>query len=286
MPKIYNYNYQKKLNTEEIRSTKDFGSLFVSMKRHSLINFPITIGSYLAILEKIIDLSHYKISAVIYVANVHMYIEAFKNKSFLELVNNADIVVPDGKPLSWALKLLYGIKQERIAGMDILPQLLYQLSQHNLSVFFYGGTQKMLQTTCNYLKCHLPQLEIAGYHSPPFHALNELEEKEIVYKINKSSAAIVFVILGCPKQEKWMASMKGQINAVMIGVGGALPVMIGDQKRAPTWMQNHGLEWFYRFMQEPRRLCKRYLITNSLFICILIKEYIRIKIVSGLKMRS
>jgi len=254
------------------------------MKRHSLINFSITLGSYLTILEKIIDLSRYKISSIIYVANVHMYIEAFKNKNFLEIVNSADIVLPDGKPLSWGLKLLYGIKQDRIAGMDILPQLLYELSQHNLSVFFYGGTQNMLDTTGDYLKCHLPQLKIAGSYSPPFHSLTDLEEKDIIHKINNSLPAIVFVILGCPKQEKWMASMKGKINAVMIGIGGALPVMIGSQKRAPKWMQNSGLEWFYRFKQEPRRLFKRYLITNTLFICILLKEYIKIKIVTTLKL--
>lgn len=251
------------------------------MKKHSLINFSITIGSYLAVLENIIDLSHCKISTVIYVANVHMYVEAFRNKAFLQNVNNADLVLPDGKPLSWALRLLYGIKQDRIAGMDIFPQLLYELSARNLSVFFYGGTQSMLETTSVYLKYHLPQLKIAGSYSPPFHSLTDFEERAIIDNINSSLPAIVFVILGCPKQEKWMASMKGKIHAVMIGIGGALPVMIGKQKRAPKWMQNYGLEWSYRFVQEPRRLFKRYLITNSLFICLLVKEYVKMKITSA-----
>ncbi|HVF97559.1 MAG TPA: WecB/TagA/CpsF family glycosyltransferase, partial [Flavisolibacter sp.] len=103
------------------------------------------------------------------------------------------------------------------------------------------------------------------------------EEKRIVEKINASGAAFVFVVLGCPKQEKWMAGMRGRIQAVMIGVGGALPVMIGDQRRAPRWMQKSGLEWLYRLVQEPGRLFKRYAVTNSFFIYLLMKAYLRKK---------
>ena len=118
---------------------------------------------------------------------------------------------------------------------------------------------------------------VAGLYIPPFINMNDLEEKKIAEKINSSGAALVFVVLGCPKQEKWMASMKGRVNAVMVGVGGALPVMIGDQRRAPRWMQKNGLEWFYRMVQEPGRLFKRYAVTNSFFLYLLAKAYLRKK---------
>jgi N-acetylglucosaminyldiphosphoundecaprenol N-acetyl-beta-D-mannosaminyltransferase len=101
------------------------------------------------------------------------------------------------------------------------------------------------------------------------------EEREVIEKINASGANIVFVVLGCPKQEKWMASMKGKIKAVMIGIGGALPVMIGMHKRAPGWMQENGLEWFYRFYLEPKRLFKRYAVTNSVFVYLICKEIVK-----------
>ena len=109
-------------------------------------------------------------------------------------------------------------------------------------------------------------------YSPPFRALSLEEEDRIVYMLNESGARLVFVILGCPKQEKWMASMQTRIQAVMIGIGAALPVLAGIHKRAPRWMQKTGLEWFYRLVQEPRRLFKRYATTNTLFLYVLLKE--------------
>ncbi len=105
----------------------------------------------------------------------------------------------------------------------------------------------------------------------------------VIDKINSSGTHIVFVALGCPKQERWMAKMKGRINACMVGIGGALPVMVGLQKRAPIWMQKIGLEWFFRLLQEPRRLFKRYFITNSLFIYLFLKEYVSLRLIRKIK---
>jgi N-acetylglucosaminyldiphosphoundecaprenol N-acetyl-beta-D-mannosaminyltransferase len=114
-------------------------------------------------------------------------------------------------------------------------------------------------------------------YSPPFRKLTKAEDEEVVKKINSSGAALVYVVLGCPKQEKWMASMKGRIHAEMVGIGGALHVMIGLQKRAPMWMQKAGLEWFFRFSQEPKRLFKRYAVTNTRFLIMLTKELLKRK---------
>lgn len=212
-----------------------------------------------------------------------MYIEAYRNSDFLEQINNADIVTPDGQPLVWMLKLLYGIKQDRVAGMDVLPDLLLRMEKENLPVYFYGGTQNMLDKTAEYIKQEYPNLKVAGLYSPPFRPLTSTEESEIVQKINTAAPAIVFVFLGCPQQEKWVAKMKGKINSVMAAVGGALPVMIGMQKRAPVWMRKRGLEWLFRLYVEPMRLFKRYANTNSLFIWLMIKEYIKLRIIKPLK---
>ena len=203
-----------------------------------------------------------------------MTIEAHWDTKFASMVNGADLVTPDGMPIAKAMKLLYGIKQERVAGMDLLPDLLLKAQEEQLGVFFYGGTDEMLQHTKEYILKFYPQLSKHEYLSPPFRPLTEEEEAGIIAKINNSGAQIVFVALGCPKQEKWMASMKGKINACMIGIGGALPVMIGMQKRAPKWIQRLSLEWLFRLLQEPKRLFKRYFLTNTLFIFLIIKDLI------------
>jgi N-acetylglucosaminyldiphosphoundecaprenol N-acetyl-beta-D-mannosaminyltransferase len=207
-----------------------------------------------------------------------MFIEARRDHDFLELIKNSEIVTPDGKPLTWALRSLYGIKQDRVAGMDLLPDLLEIMSEQCISAYFYGGQPEVLDQTKVHLKSSYPELKIAGFYSPPFRPLTLAEENKVIEEINKTLPSIVFVILGCPKQEKWMASMKGKINTVMIGIGGALPVMLGIKKRAPRWMQNAGLEWLFRLSQEPVRLFKRYWQTNNLFVWIFLKEFFKIKI--------
>jgi N-acetylglucosaminyldiphosphoundecaprenol N-acetyl-beta-D-mannosaminyltransferase len=251
--------------------------------KKAIINFSVTTGKYQLFIDQITELAKQKLSTAVYFANVHMYIEAYKNESFLQQINKADIVTPDGQPLVWMFKLLYGIKQDRVAGMDVLPDLLKRMEKENLPVYFYGGTQEMLDKTEIYLQQTYPALIVAGLYSPPFRLLTNEEENEIVIKINAASPAIVFVFLGCPQQEKWVAGMKGKINAVMAAIGGALPVMIGLQKRAPVWMRKMGLEWLFRLYMEPVRLFKRYAVTNSLFIWIMLKELIKIRIINPLK---
>jgi N-acetylglucosaminyldiphosphoundecaprenol N-acetyl-beta-D-mannosaminyltransferase len=240
-----------------------------------ILSLLITTGTYNTFIESILHLGKKKESSYICVANVHMTIEAHRDSQFATMVNSANMVTPDGMPLAKAMKLLYGIKQERVAGMDLLPDLLLKAQEEQLGVFFYGGTDEMLKQTKEYILKYYPQLSKHDYLSPPFRPLTEEEEAAIIAKINNSRAHLIFVALGCPKQEKWMASMKGKINACMIGIGGALPVMIGKQKRAPKWMQRLSMEWLFRLIQEPKRLFKRYLLTNTLFIFLIIKDLIK-----------
>jgi N-acetylglucosaminyldiphosphoundecaprenol N-acetyl-beta-D-mannosaminyltransferase len=259
-------------------SYKDYSSLNTSpMKKVPLLGISISTGSYKDFVNSIIETACRKISDYACLANVHMLIEARHDGNFANIVSNANIITPDGMPLAWALEMLYGIKQDRVAGMDLFPDLLSEASLQKLPVYFYGGTLSLLENTLLYLHENYPDLQIAGSYSPPFRKLTSREDELIINQINESGARLVFVVLGCPKQERWMAAMKGRVNAVMVGIGGALPVLIGIHRRAPGWMQYAGLEWMFRLTQEPTRLFRRYSVTNSLFIYILVKEYIRVK---------
>lgn len=247
------------------------------MDKLKLLNVNVSTGRYEEFVTKIIEASEAKIGIYACVANVHMLVEANNNKDFENILNQAAIVTPDGQPLTWAFKWLHGIKQERVAGMDLLPDLITQATSKKISVFFYGGTNELLTRAKAFLNKEHPNLIIAGFLSPPFRNLSNQENEQIIKQINDSGAHLVFVILGCPKQEKWMAFAHGKVNAVTIGVGGALPVFIGEQKRAPMWMQDAGLEWVFRLMQEPRRLVRRYAVTNTYFIYLILKEYVQRK---------
>jgi N-acetylglucosaminyldiphosphoundecaprenol N-acetyl-beta-D-mannosaminyltransferase len=246
------------------------------MERKKLIGIDINLGDYSSFVDNIIERAcsptH---SGYICVANVHMLIEAHQSPAFAEIVNGSYLATPDGVPLRWAFKFLYGIDQERIAGMDLLSDLLFAAEKQKVPVAFYGGKSEMLGKAKLYLEKTYPDLIIGHMYSPPFRALSSEEENEVVRNINDSGARLVFVILGCPKQEKWMASMQNRIQAVMIGIGGALPVLAGVYKRAPGWMQHAGLEWLFRLGQEPKRLFKRYATTNSMFVYLLLKEKLK-----------
>lgn len=252
--------------------------MLTKVAKKEIINFHVSTGKYEMFIEKITEMAIEKQSSAVYFANVHMYIEAYRSKSFLENINNADIVTADGQPIAWILRLFYGIRQDRVAGMDVFPDLLRVMDREGLPVYFYGGTQKMLDMTAEYLSAKFPTLKIAGMFSPPFRPLTEMEEGVIIEKINATNPALIFVVLGCPQQERFIAKMKGKIQGVMAGIGGALPVTIGMQKRAPVWMRTHGLEWLYRLYKEPARLYKRYFVTNSLFLYIIMRELFKHKL--------
>ena len=242
------------------------------------LGMEITTGKYQDQIEMMLDKARKKESAYICVANVHMLVETNISSDFQKTVNNSFMTVPDGKPLTWAIKLLHKkIKQDRVCGMDLFPDLLKEAEQEKLSVYFYGGKQITLDKIAEKIEKDHPNLIVKGYNSPPFRNLSDTEKLESIAEINSLSPDIIFVSLGCPKQEKWMAEMQDKIHSLMIGIGGAFPVFAGKVKRAPVWMQNNGLEWFYRFCQEPRRMWKRYLKTNTLFIYYVIKEIFKNK---------
>jgi N-acetylglucosaminyldiphosphoundecaprenol N-acetyl-beta-D-mannosaminyltransferase len=248
------------------------------MTHQQLIKLKLSLGSFQDFVNNIVILGHRRQSSYVCVANVHSCIETYQDATFATLVNQADMVTPDGMPLVKALSLLYGIKQEKVSGPDLMPALLLESEKQGLKVYFYGSTDEVLDKLKDFCQSNYPKLSIAGMQSPPFRVLTEAETHRQIQRINESGANIVLVALGCPKQERWMASMKGKIKAVMVGVGGAFPMLVGVQKRAPRWMQRNSLEWLYRLAQEPRRLFKRYFITNNLFMLLIFNEKIKISL--------
>jgi N-acetylglucosaminyldiphosphoundecaprenol N-acetyl-beta-D-mannosaminyltransferase len=189
------------------------------------------------------------------------------------------MVTPDGAPVAWMMRKLGHTRQQRINGPDLMWKYCEQLSRRppcqlgdDGGVFFLGNTEETLLILKTKLLAAFPDIKIAGSISPPFRQLTPEEDSAIVTKINDSGAGLLWVSLGCPKQELWMAEHRGRINAVMIGVGAAFDYHAGTIRRAPKWMQNNGLEWLYRVFSEPKRLWKRYLYTNSIFLILAAKQ--------------
>jgi N-acetylglucosaminyldiphosphoundecaprenol N-acetyl-beta-D-mannosaminyltransferase len=205
-------------------------------------------------------------------ANVHMVIEAHNDPSFQKVLDEATLVLPDGKPVAMSCRWLHKRKQERIPGMDFMPALLQKAHELKARIFLYGSTDEVLKKIEQRMQADFPQAVFAGAISPPFRPLTDEEIKAHISRINESGAHFVLVALGCPKQEKWMAVNYKEINAVLLGLGGAFPVFAGLQKRAPVWMRRSALEWLYRLIQEPGRLFKRYFYTNSYFMTLLMKQ--------------
>lgn len=205
-------------------------------------------------------------SCYVVAANVHVVTTAYRNPRYQQVLDQAALVTPDGMPLVMGLRLLGMPEQERVYGPDLMLAWCDRAAQIGLPIYLYGGTAAMLEKMADYLQDRFPNLPIAGVHAPPFRPLSPAEARADADRINQSGARVVFVGLGCPKQEQWMYQNQGQIQAVMIGVGAAFSFFSGEVTQAPRWMMRFGMEWLYRFSQEPRRLWQRYLINNPLFV--------------------
>lgn len=238
----------------------------------NIIGSPVTALPFKDQVHIILEWALKGYSRYVCVANTHMLVEAYKNKNFCNILNNADLITPDGMPLVWMMKLL-GLKtQDRVAGIDILTSICQQAQAQKIPIFFVGSQSKILNLIRKRLALEFPNLKIAGMEPLPFVENVPAVDDELIQNIDNSRAKIVLVSLGCPKQEYWMARHKHRINAVMIGLGGAFPVYAGIQRRAPYIFRASGLEWLYRLLQEPGRLYKRYATTIPTFICLAAKQ--------------
>lgn len=247
-------------------------------KKTPLLGTHISTGTFEEFVENVASLKARRGSGYTCCTNVHMVIEGHQDPAFQRVVNEADYATPDGSPLRHAIKLLNGLDQERVAGPDLMPALLTRAQRTGERIFFYGDTDEVLAALVAKVKKNHPGIQIAGSFSPPFRAISPEEDQAIVDQINATNPDILFVALGCPKQENWMAAHRGRVMASMVGVGYAFRTYAGLADRAPEWMQRYSLEWLFRLLQNPRRLWKRYLVTNSIFAWLLLKTWLRNKL--------
>jgi len=226
-------------------------------------------------LEQVNGMARDGFGAYVCVSNVHMCMETFDSVDFCKVVNEADLVIPDGKPLSIAQKLLGHKNAEQVRGQDIMNALCAVSGEKSLHIGFYGGSSEaILDLVEANLLDQYPDIKISYAFSPPFRALSEQEDAEVVEQINRANVDVLFVGIGCPKQEIWMAGHKNKLSCVMLGVGAAFDFIAGSKKNAPRWMQDMGLEWWYRLCSEPRRLWKRYLKQNPRFVWYFLQQWL------------
>ena len=205
-------------------------------------------------------------------SNVHTTVMSQKDEEYRNIQNSAFLALPDGSPLSLVQRLRGYRMAEQVAGPDLMTELWKATENTEISHYFYGSTPETIEALEKNLKKEYPGIKIAGMEAPPFRPLTEAEDAEAVARINQSGAAIVWVGLGAPKQEKWMYEHRGKVNALMLGVGAGFDFHAGTVKRAPAWMRKHYLEWLYRLIQDPKRLWKRYVQTNGKFLLISVKD--------------
>ena len=211
------------------------------------------------------------------VTNVYSVVTMQKDEEFRKINNSSSLVVADGMPLVWVSKLYGQSIPERVSGSDILYRLCKIAVKKQYKLFFLGSTKETLDKMCSNLAKSFPGLQIVGVYSPPFKdCFSEADNSIMIDKVNEAKPDILWVGMTAPKQEKWIYHNLDKLNVqVAIGIGAVFDFVAGKVKRAPKWMQKIGLEWLFRLTQEPRRLWRRYLVGNTIFIWLVLKEFVR-----------
>ena len=216
--------------------------------------------------ERICEWAERRESRYVSICDAHSIVRASRDAVHGRHIRGADMVTPDGWPVAWMLRRFGHPRQERINGPDLMERLLVEAELRGLSIFVYGMTGRTLQALESELLRRWPRLKIVGLFSPPFRPLSPEEDAAHVERINASGAHLIMTGLGCPKEDRWMHEHRGRVQGVMLGIGAGIDFHAGTVARAPVWMRDHGLEWLFRLSQEPRRLWRRYLVNNTLFV--------------------
>jgi exopolysaccharide biosynthesis WecB/TagA/CpsF family protein len=207
---------------------------------------------------------------------VHGVVTAAMDKGYQYVINAFDVVAPDGQPVRWALNWLHKVNlSDRVSGPHLMLRLCARAAIEGVGIYLYGSTDDTLKKLAANLKDLFPAIRIVGVESPPFRPLTREENDSVIDRINDSGAGLVFIGLGLPRQDFFAHQNRHRIKAVQLCVGAAFDFHAGKKKLAPVWMQNTGLEWTYRLLQEPRRLWKRYLVTNTMFVYLMTRRLLR-----------
>jgi exopolysaccharide biosynthesis WecB/TagA/CpsF family protein len=214
-------------------------------------------------------------SATVTHTSSHGLTDAARDPKFRAVINSFDIVAPDGQPVRWLVNKFHKANlPDRCYGPELMLRLCRAAARQGVSIYLYGSSQAVLDQLQWSLKQQCPNLVVAGVESPPFRALTAEETEQAIERINASGAGLVFIGLGCPRQDYFASENKHKIKAVQLAVGAAFDFHAGNKKMAPAWMQKRGLEWFYRLTQEPTRLWKRYFLIHTTLAMLLTKRMI------------
>lgn len=234
-----------------------------------ILGLRVDATTYDEAVQKVLDWARAGESRVVVAANVHMVMEARDRRSFQRQVNASDLTTADGMPLVWALRRLGVPHATRVYGPDLTVALMAAAAREAIPVGFLGGSPRTLERLVTVARLRFPRLRVVYTFSPPFRSLTPQEDAEIADATRRSGVRVLFVGLGCPKQEQWLAAHRGRIPAVMLGVGAAFDFLAGAKPQAPRWTMSLGLEWLYRLATEPRRLWWRYFYHNPRFVALL-----------------
>jgi N-acetylglucosaminyldiphosphoundecaprenol N-acetyl-beta-D-mannosaminyltransferase len=246
------------------------------LKTGRVIGLPVTVGSTENIAEKIVREANMGRGGYVCVGNVHMVTTARRNEKLSKIMEESLFVTADGLPLVWVLKQSGFKEAERVTGTDLTLKLCETAVDEGIPVYFYGGHPETIKTLKAFIAKRFLNLKVVGYESPPLLPLQPEIDQDVVSRINKSGARIVFVGLGCPKQEYWMAAYTSHLPAILIGVGAVFDFLSGTCQRAPLWMQRCGIEWLHRLVTEPKKTWKRYVTTNPVFVGLVLKEWLKL----------
>jgi N-acetylglucosaminyldiphosphoundecaprenol N-acetyl-beta-D-mannosaminyltransferase len=243
--------------------------------KHDLFGVKATATCYDEAVAAIIRAAKKGVSGTVDLMCVHGLVMGARDAKFREVLNSFSIVASDGQPVRWALNLFHktGLK-DRVYGPELTIRLCKAAAEHGVPIYLYGSSPEVIEKLQANLRDKFPAIKIAGAESPPFRPLTPEEDAAVVKRINDSGAGIVFLGTGCPKQEIFAYEHRHSIKGVQLCVGAAFDFHAGKKKTAPGWMQKRGLEWLFRLTQEPGRLWKRYLVTNTLFSLLVGKRFL------------
>ncbi len=218
-------------------------------RRHRVVSLDVDQVTHDSAVERVVRLAKSGRGSYVCFGTVHMVMESHDSPEFAARVNAADMIVPDGMPMIWMQRLQKAAHPERVRANDLMMLLMAAAEKERLKVGFYGGRSEVIDAIVDRAKREHPLLQIAYAYSPPFRPLNAEEDADITRQINDSGTQILFMGLGCPKQENWMAGHRDRLNCVMLGVGASFDFYAGNVKESPAWLGRLGLEWLYRHTQ-------------------------------------
>lgn len=238
--------------------------------RANILGVQVSITDYAAVTCAVIEAARERRSLTVAATDVHSLIEAQDDRDYAAALNSFDVVAPDGQPLRWGMRLTgQAALADRVYGPTLMLHVCEAAAREHLSVYLYGSTEAVLISLEARLRERLPALTIAGRRGGRFRPLTEHEQDDDARAIRDSGAAIVFVGMGCPKQEWWLFHMRERVDLPLLAVGAAFDLHAGRVKQAPPWMQARGLEWLFRLAHEPRRLSRRYLLQTPRYLPLL-----------------